>query len=318
MAPTPRLLLQLPHEVLVDLFVRLEVPALGHLAATCRLLQYGQSSPQTPNPVEDALRLRAKLLGWSRTLPVDSRRAVKYLLRLAWQDHLEFNSISAGRWHPVSFFVDSGGSLRACGVELTGNEDVEAFFNDSRAAPAGILGFGPAWCMESGFDYSRKEAPTTVPATEGVRMRGVAIGETLGLALTDKGQVYMWGFTSHTSRAPKIPAPFQEISQVRMRRVATCAFLSAALTDEGELYTWWDEGVNLRDHGSSAAGAGYPLPGLNELNGASYRPRRVEGALSGKRIVSVAARFGFTIVASDEGAALHPRSCATTPGALKR
>jgi hypothetical protein len=45
--PPLGLLLRLPHDVLVDLFVRLELHALGRLAATCRLLQYGQSSPQT-------------------------------------------------------------------------------------------------------------------------------------------------------------------------------------------------------------------------------------------------------------------------------
>jgi hypothetical protein len=76
-SPQLRLLLRLPHEVLVDLFVRLMVRDLGRLAATCRLLQYGQSSPLMPNPVENALRLRAGLRGWRRTLPVDSRVAVR-------------------------------------------------------------------------------------------------------------------------------------------------------------------------------------------------------------------------------------------------
>jgi hypothetical protein len=46
------LLLRLPHDVLVNLFVRLEPPTLGRLAATCRLLQYGQRSLQSPNLVE--------------------------------------------------------------------------------------------------------------------------------------------------------------------------------------------------------------------------------------------------------------------------
>jgi len=57
------LLLRLPHDVPVGLFVRLEARDLGRLAATCRLLLYDQSSPQTPNPVEAALRLRAGLSG---------------------------------------------------------------------------------------------------------------------------------------------------------------------------------------------------------------------------------------------------------------
>jgi hypothetical protein len=97
--------------------VRWKLHDLGRLAATCRLLQYGQSSPQTPNPVEDALLLVGQR-GWSRTLPVDPRVAIRYFLRLAWQDDLEFHSISAGCDYPVSLFVDAGGSLRSCGVEV--------------------------------------------------------------------------------------------------------------------------------------------------------------------------------------------------------
>jgi hypothetical protein len=81
--PQLALLQRLPHEVIVDVFARLGMRDLARLAATCRLLQFGRSSPQTPNPVEDALWLRTGLRGWSRTLRVDSRGAIKYLLRLA-------------------------------------------------------------------------------------------------------------------------------------------------------------------------------------------------------------------------------------------
>jgi hypothetical protein len=101
-------LLRLPHEDLVNLLVRLPASALSCLAATCRLLQYGKSSPQTPNPLEVALWRLARLRGWSQTLQVDPRGAVKCLLRLAWQDELKSVSISASRFHPVSLFVDLG------------------------------------------------------------------------------------------------------------------------------------------------------------------------------------------------------------------
>jgi hypothetical protein len=93
--PQPGLLLRLPHDILVNLFMRLDSYDLVYLAATCRLLQNSQSSPQTPNPVEDALRLREEQRGWSRALPVASRGAVRYFLRLARQDELQFHSISA-------------------------------------------------------------------------------------------------------------------------------------------------------------------------------------------------------------------------------
>lgn len=105
MVTQPGLLLRLPHEVLVDLFGRLEARALVCLASTCQLLQYSRSSPRTPNPVEDALRLRAGLRGWSRTLPVGGRGAIKCLLRLAWQDDLEFKPIFAGCSGPMSLFA---------------------------------------------------------------------------------------------------------------------------------------------------------------------------------------------------------------------
>jgi hypothetical protein len=114
----PGHLLRLPHDVLIDLFARLKARSLVCLASTCRLLQHSQSSAQTPNSLEDALRLRACLRGWSRTLPVDARGAIRHLLRLAWQDDLEFQSICAGRSDSASFFVDSGDSLRTCGMEL--------------------------------------------------------------------------------------------------------------------------------------------------------------------------------------------------------
>lgn len=68
-------------------------------------------------PVEDILRLPAGLGGRRRALPVNLRVAIKCLLRPAWQDDLEFYSISTGRVRPMRLFVDSGGSLRSCGVE---------------------------------------------------------------------------------------------------------------------------------------------------------------------------------------------------------
>jgi hypothetical protein len=133
---TGQLLLLLPHDVLVDLLVRLKARDLGRLAATCRLLQYGHRSLQTPSPVEDALRLRARLRGWSRTLPVNWRGAVKYFLRLARQDELEFHSIAASQ-SPMSLFVDSDGALRACGVELQDKEDTEFLLANGAAAYPG-------------------------------------------------------------------------------------------------------------------------------------------------------------------------------------
>jgi hypothetical protein len=295
-------LLRLAHDVLIDPLARLELRDLSHFAATCRLLQYGQNSPQTPNPVEDALRLRIGLSGWSRTLPVNLRGAIKYLLRLAWQDDLEFCSISTDRFRPISYFVDSD-ALRACGVELHRNANTEAFLKTFCAAPAGSLGFGHDWWVEFGSAYLRKEEPTLVPTAEGVRMRSMAFGGTHGLALTDEGQVYTWGSVSQKCRTSQTPALFKAASSLKVRRVATCAYHSAALTDEGKLHTWCDHKAVLRFRNGGAAGAGYQTPELSDLEGALCRPRCVEGALAVMRIASVAAANTYTIVATDQGAA---------------
>jgi hypothetical protein len=293
------LLLRLPHDILVALFVRLELRDLGHLAATCRLLQYGKSSPQTPNPVEDALRLRTELSGWSGTLSVDPRLAIKCLLRLAWQDDLEFQSITADRLFPISYFIDPSGALRVCGVEVQFNPETEKFIHASDAAAAGHMGFGSDWCVDSGSDYLRKDVPTLVPAIEGVRMRSAASGGFHVLVLTDEGRVYRWGAASETSQAPDVPTLYEEINELRMRRVAAGTFHSAALTNEGKLYTWWENKV-VSQGKDGAGGAGYPPPDPGDVEGASCRPSCVE-ALAGIRIASVAAGQNCTIAATDQG-----------------
>jgi alpha-tubulin suppressor-like RCC1 family protein len=171
------------------------------------------------------------------------------------------------------------------------------------AAPAGILDFGRDRCVQSDSPYLRKEEPTVVPATEGVRIRSVAISLTHGLALTDEGQVYRWG--PEYSRAPEIPSHFNQLSEHTMRRVAAGAFHSAALTDEGKLHTWWDDDRE-RDERDDAGGTGYPLPeDVDEYEGIPCRPRCVD-TLAGMRVVSVAAGYKCTIVVTDTGAAPHP------------
>jgi hypothetical protein len=276
-------LLRLPHDILVNLLVRLKTHDLRNLAA-CGLLRYGQSSPQAPNPVEDALRLCARLSGWSRTLPVDSHVAVGYFLRLARQDDMEFHSISASH-DPISLFVDSGGSMRACGLEMQDGDNSHGVLQKYLdVAPAGSLGFGHHGHTDCGYGYFRIEEPRVVPAVEGVRMRSVSIGLKHVLALTDEGQVYMWGpfdatpQTSGTSRAPKVPTLVEEVRDLKVRRVAAGAGHSAALTDDGKLFTWlrddctWEHERRWR----YAVGLGYSLPGLDDFETALYRPKCVQ------------------------------------------
>jgi hypothetical protein len=312
-SPPPGLLQRLPHDVLVDLFVRLEARDIGRLAATCRLLQYGQSSPQTPNPVEVFLRYRARLDGWSGTLPVDARRAVQYFLRIAWQDELEFHSISAGQEQPISFFVDDGGSLRACGVEMTYFGEIDhdhtigLLLHHCLAAPPGSLGFG--YDMSN---YVGKEEPTLVPAPEGVRVRRVAVGGLAPhtLALTDEGQVYMWGPVDAGPGGDECsPTLFDEVSKLKPRRVAASTSHAAAITEYGHLYTWLHD-TERYGYGSkeeNVLGAGYPLRDSNDVEVQPFSPKRVE-ALDSMCIVSVAAGNMYTIVVTVNGV-VFPAGC---------
>jgi hypothetical protein len=106
-----------------------------------------------------------------------------------------------------------------------------------------------------------------------------------------------------TSKVPEIPTLFEDFSGLKVRRVVAGALHSAALTDEGKLYTWFHDD-NAFDHERGiGAGAGYPPPDLGDVDNALCRPRCVEGALAGMRIVSVAAGQKYTIVASDQGMA---------------
>jgi alpha-tubulin suppressor-like RCC1 family protein len=252
---------------------------------------------------------------------VDARGAVKYFLRLARHDELEFHSMSAGRDCPVSLFVGSVGSLRACGVEIQYAEDTRALIKDYHAAPAGVLGLGRGWKTSSGSDWL-SESEAQVLAVGGVRMRSVTVGSEHVLALTSEGQVHMWGAHLGESRVAKVPTLFEEAGELKFKRVAAGAVHNAAITDDGKLYTWL-----VLEHErlwGDAAALGYPMPGLDE--GDLCRPRdddesgiclptdydeadtcrpRCINAFAGMRIVSVAVGSGylFTIVAIDEGVA---------------
>jgi hypothetical protein len=106
------------------------------------------------------------------------------------------------------------------------------------------------------------------------------------MLLTEKGQVYHW--------ARDIPPLFVEVGELKMRRVAAGWGHSAALTDEGRLYTRGRHAVGVRSRrrrSSAVVGVGYTLADLGDCEGAVCRPRCVETALAGVRIVSVAAGY---------------------------
>jgi hypothetical protein len=232
------------------------------------------------------------------------------------QDDLEFHFMSACRYHPISIFVDAGGSLRACGVELQRRAGTKGFLNGCDAALAGSLGFGSDWGVGSDSAHLRKEEPTLVPMADGIRMRSVAIGAAHVLALTDEGQVYTWGTKTSAQarrvyRAPKIPTLLQELVELKIIRVSAGTYHCAVLTDDGKLWTWYDFGLS----DDADLGTGFPLPDLedgDDYTTFGHRARCVE-ALAAMRIISVAAGSMFTIVATDEGALARPHILVPTP-----
>jgi hypothetical protein len=314
----PAALLLLPHDVLVHLFERLDTRILARLAATCRLLRYGQSSPQTPNAVEDALRHRTGSGGWSSPLPVDSREAVRELLthvraRIARRDQ-QLLSVAVGMECPLSLFIDSSGRLRSCGVERPppANDRDAYWLVLVQPAHVGALGFGRDWEGDEVASGALIVAlPKRVPATAGVRFRSVVTEVRHSLALTEEGEIFSW--TSDTAGGSALPTLFQSLQGHRVGRVAVGSYHSTAVTDCGELFTWWENQENGEDTEDSASGLGLDpevvYEGLGYLISADLacrRPRRVPG-LDGVRIVSVAA--GCNVTVTDTGQRPSPRGC---------
>jgi hypothetical protein len=275
--------------------LRLELPAIRYLAASCRLLQYGQSATQAFTPIEDALRLRSERRGWSipRPLPVKASEAVNCFLRLAWQDGLEFYCMATAPETHLSLFVNtSDGKLRGCGVEgqywghWAGYDRTLGFGRDGDRAED--LGYG--W--DRGWEQFVIPEPIVVPSTAGLRMRSVAAGWMHCLALTEDGEVYTW--TGAEARGPVLPELLQELREHHVRKIAAGRMHSAAITDRGELFTWWDQVDHSQQPGGD--GVGY----FDDDDRTCRSPRRV-AAFNGMRIISVAAGRGCTIAVTDTG-----------------
>jgi hypothetical protein len=305
-------LLQLPHDVLVNTFGQLEGHDLMRLSATCRLLQYGQSLPQTPNAVEDALWLRTEPNFCSSPLPGDAREVVRNLLRhvlsrIAWQDLQLFSVVAGTGYYPLSLFVDSNARLRSCGMEGTLlREDHPGFLAEIQPAHVGALGFGRDWALEElHSDVFVLSVPTLVPATADVCFRSVATGFWHSLALTEGGEVYFW--THLDAGGPALPTLFRELQGHCVRHVSSNADHNAAITDRGELFTWCSNEMHFDEEGCPALG--YP----DSDNVVCHCPRRVQ-ALDGVRIISVAAGWEVTFAVSDTGGLLLvPNSNAYQP-----
>ena len=166
----PLTLLQLPAEVLVLLFGRLDARSLARFAATCSELF---REPKTP--VEEALRKRAAARG--HVCPARLPRGFS-----SWPAHLAWLEPRRDEaWAPAaagltvcSFFVAEGGRLMSCGAE--------------GLYERGLLGHG-----ELKDEARVVPTPTLLPSMAGIRIVSVAAGYGLSAAVSAAGMVYTWG-----------------------------------------------------------------------------------------------------------------------------
>ena len=175
-AAAAALLSDSPGEVVAHILKQCEPRDFGALACTAQWL----------HPLlELALRLRAGENGHAlpKKLPLgdDScHRRVQVLLSLERQRaQLGRRTIAAGMSH--SLFISPEGTLLSCGTEW----DV-----DGNPTP-GLLGHGEL--AEEELPANSIHVPTPLPGLASVRIRSVAAGVSLSLAVTSEGEVYSWG-----------------------------------------------------------------------------------------------------------------------------
>jgi alpha-tubulin suppressor-like RCC1 family protein len=257
----PSLLDCLPPELLVAVLRLLDNRSLVRFACTCSLMYMDRPRPMTP--VEEALRQCAAESARSipRTFPARFQGWVPFLLRRGGLAEGQ-RSAAAGCDHSV--VIDSDGRLLRCG----GDPDGET-------------------------------TPRLFPTVHDVHFHSVSSSNWVSLALSEAGDVYSWGqarnapyededWAMHAD--PKI-VPFPHA--ISVRGISVGGYHCAALTVDGALFTW-----------SCWVGGCVPFGLGDEVDRSQFNamsPRRVQGALDGVRVRSVAAGFEYTLVATQEG-----------------
>jgi hypothetical protein len=223
----PLTLLQLPAEVLVIVFSRLEPLSLERLAATCSEIYYSKSRPMTP--LEEALRQRAaeQGCGCPAHLPHEFSSWAVYLALLEHHRDEACAPVAAGC--AISFFVAEGGRLMSCGAE--GEED------------QGMLGHG-----ELEGEDRLVPTPTLLQSMAGIRISSVAAGGRFSAAVSATATVYTWGYGSDGCLGhgdeEGLPVPKQVQVLAGHRVLSACAGQAhcLAVSERGEVFSWgWDE-----------------------------------------------------------------------------
>ena len=268
-------LLELPHEVILLVFCRLDLHSLVHIAATCSRLY--RDDPQRPMTlVEEALRERAMVRGYVSTLCLPEG-VTSWVPHLAWLERRRDEA-----WAPVaartssSFFVEEGGRLMSCGTE----------YEEERVA-AGVLGHG---CLDNAKFIV--PTPTLLPAITEIRFSSVSAGEGFNAAVSSSGNVYTWGegefgqLGHGDEKSSLIPKQVRAFTGHRIRSIATSAFHCIAVTEICEVFSW-----GLNNYGQCGNGSS----GDHQL-----LPQRAE-ALAGVRARSASAGKWHSLVVTEEG-----------------
>lgn len=195
-------------------------------------------------------------------------------------------------------------------------------------------------CGLQGPPSTSRDVLTPTPCLAGLRIKQVAAGGMHSLALTESGEIWMWGepwgdFSMTIDRRPRridITGDFV--------RIVCGAFHNLALNDKGECFTWGIndfgqlgsgttnyatvpekvvdlEGVFISDiaaggwHSVAIAGDGsvyvwgrgeYGRLGLGDKSGSSrLRPQKLKGLLEGHKVVEATCGGTHTIVVTEEG-----------------
>jgi hypothetical protein len=299
--PAPLRLLDLPPDILLLVFCRLDSRSLVRIAATCSML-YRDCLLRPMSLVEEVLRERAIARGYVSPVCLPEGGATSWVPHLAW---LECRRDEA--WMPVaartssSFFVAEGGRVMSCGTE----EVVDQFLGEERLA-VGVLGHG---FLEDELDEDDDDAdtvdtqfivsaPTLLSSMVGIRVSGVFAGEGFGVAVSVAGNVYTWGDCEvgqlgHGDEVNRlIPRQVRALAGHCVRSVSTSYLHCLAVTESGEVFSW---GYNTRGQCGHTDG---PADDFN--SGVEMLPRRVE-ALARVRARSASAGNDHSLVVTEEG-----------------
>ena len=265
--PAKLALLQLPSDVLVNVFCWLDGRSLARVAATCVFL----NTPARLNPIEEALRQRAAMRG--RVCPDRMLQCFSsWTAHLSWLDHRCDEAWVPVAARTVSVFV-ADGRLMSCGSET---EYIR-----------GVLGHGKR------NDQDRIiRAPTPLQSMAGVRIRSVAAGCGFNASVSAAGTVHTWGVgdfgcLGHGDEEDSlVPKQVHALSGHRVLSVATGFGHCLAVTERGEVFSWGFGRNGQCGHGQS--------------RGNQKLPRRVD-ALTGVRVRSASTGDSHSLVVTEEG-----------------